>query len=731
MRLIFRKLTEIIFKNKLIFLLIWITVISVSLFSLLGADKENNEIELSGANNTDAAKLESILINDFKIKSGNSAAIVINKKVNTNLLVSELKNKFPQIDNISNVKSEESHNYQLLYIDFKQKYLFVEVQSLTKEIRNFFNQYQKKDNTKIYLTGNSAFYYDMKDSGKKDSAKGEIFALFCSLIILIFNFGALVSALIPILIGASTIIISNAIIKIFSIQIIPISQVMSGLVGLALSIDYSLFIVNRFREELKKENIIQDGYQALVTSMINSGKTILISALIMICSVSVLLIPDVSSSKIVVKNLLIVIIISFINSIIFLPVFLIYTKNLLDKPKFIAKYLKNSDNYLIWRKFASHVVEYPKRYFILSLSVLLLFALPVYNIKLWEPSQTLAPSDSESMQGYKLLEKDNWGGELIPIEIAIKSSEIIYTKDLISFVYDFTKYLENNPNVSSVQSITSWNKKFSKNDYFTLYNSLYPLGLISQNTQIQNMVNINTGENITLVKVFQKSLMDIESSHKIIKYAKEFNKNNKYQIYVGGMTARAKDFTNELYNYMPQMFFIIFVSIYILLFFYMKSAILPIKAGIMNFLPILSSYGIIVLIFQYGYFHQILNTPINHAVTAMVPLTLFCIVFGLSMDYEVLILSRISECYEQTNDVKEAVIEGLARSGSVITGAALIMLVVFIPGIFSTSPGIKEICIGIIAAIFIDSTIVRLFLVPSFVILMGKWNWWTPFKSKK
>ena len=115
----------------------------------------------------------------------------------------------------------------------------------------------------------------------------------------------------------------------------------------------------------------------------------------------------------------------------------------------------------------------------------------------------------------------------------------------------------------------------------------------------------------------------------------------------------------------------------------------------------------------------------------MVPLTLFCIVFGLSMDYEVLILSRISESYEQTNDVKEAVIEGLARSGSVITGAALIMLVVFIPGIFSKSPGIKEICIGIIAAIFIDSTIVRLFLVPSFVILMGKWNWWTPFKSKK
>jgi RND superfamily putative drug exporter len=567
----------------------------------------------------------------------------------------------------------------------------------------------------------------MKDAGKKDSSKGEFFALFFSLIILIFNFGSLLSALIPILVGATTIIFANTVIKMSGMEIIPISQVLASLVGIALSIDYSLFIVSRFREELKKH---QDHTDALSVALSNSGKTIIVSALIMLCSISALLIPDVSSSRIVVKNLMVVVTVSFINSILFLPIFLIYTRKLLEKPRFIASFLHKSDNYLLWRKFSTNIVNHPKRYFFLSLTLLILIAIPVFNLKLWEPSQTLAPQDSEAMIGYKLLENDNWGGELVPVEIAVKGDRIVYNQEFISYIYDFTEYLAKNPNVSSVQSITSWNSNFKKEDYLNLFNTLYATGFISQFPQISALVNVNSGSNITMIRVFPKSLMDIESSHEIIRYARQFQfKPEKYEVSVGGMVARARDFTNELYNYIPQMFFLIFFSIYILLFFYMKSVILPIKAAIMNFLPILSAFGILTLIFQYGWFHEILRTNVNNAVTAMVPITLFCIVFGLSMDYEVLILSRISENYEESGDVKEAVIEGLSRSGSVITGAALILLVVFIPGIFSTSPGIKEICIGIISAIFIDSTIVRLLLVPSFVVLMGKWNWWNPLKK--
>ncbi len=724
MKLLLKILSNIISKNILLLLLAWFLILFSSIYFLYNFKSSEIEDELVGATDTEAYMSSYILEKEFKIKSGNSSAIVLDSKINTDEIIKKIKDNFNQIENVIEIKSRNSHKYKLIYIDFKSKYLFVESQNLTKNLRVFVKYFENKYNSKMYVTGNASFYYDMKESGKDESSKGELFGLICSFMILIFNFGSLISAFIPIIIGATTLIFTNTVIKLIGMDFNPISQVLSGLVGLALSIDYSLFMVSRFKEEIDKA---QKHLEALKISLINSGKTIIVSALIMICSISVLLIPDVSSSRIVVKNLLIVVCISLINSIIFLPMILLICKNVLDKPKFISKMISDKGSYLRWKRFASHVVNYPKTYLILSSSLLILIASPVMYMKLWEPSQTLAPQKSESMIGYNLLQSDNWGGELVPIEIVVKTKENLFTEKNISFIYKFTEFLKKNKNIAEVQSITSWNPYFKESDYFNLYGNLYYTGLISHVGQVAQLVNIDKKADITLIKVFPKTLMDIEISHQIIRYAQTFDKLNN-EIYVGGMVARARDFTNELYNYVYLMLFIILISIYIILLLYMKSVILPIKAGLMNFLPIISSYGVLTLIFQYGYFSHALNIHVNNAVTAMVPISLFCIIFGLSMDYEVLILSRISEHYEETKDVKKAVVEGLAKSGSVITGAALILLAVFFPGIFSSSPGIKEICIGIISAIIIDSTIVRLFLVPSFIVLMGKWNWWNPLK---
>ena len=720
-------LSGIVGKYKAVLLVIWLSILFSSAYFLYNFKSDAIEEELLGATNTEAYYSAEILEKEFKIKSGNSSAIVVDQKINTDEIIDKLKRKFNQLENVVEIKSPNYHRYKIIYIDFKAKYLFVESQTLTKDLRLFVKDFEKKYNSKIYVTGNASFYYDMKESGKDESSKGELFGLICSFMILIFNFGSLVSAFIPIVIGATTLIFTDTVIKLIGMEFNSISQVLSGLVGLALSIDYSLFMVSRFREEIKKEN---NHFEALKVSLSNSGKTIIVSALIMICSISVLLIPDVSSSRIVVKNLLVVVLVALFNSILFLPMILIYAKDILDRPKFISKMIKDRGSYARWQIFATHIVNYPKRYLFLSSVFLILIASPVIYMKLWEPSQTLAPQKSESMIGYNLLQKDNWGGELVPIEIVVKTKENVFSEKSISFIYNFTEFLKRNKNVASVQSITSWNSNFKKEDYYNLYGTLYYTGMINQVGQIFQLVNTDKSADTTLIKVFPKTLMDIEISHQIIKDAQTFAKDDN-QVYIGGTVARARDFTKELYGYVGLMLTIILSSIYILLLFYMKSVILPIKAGIMNFLPIISSYGILTLIFQYGYFGNILSIHNNHAVTSMVPISLFCIIFGLSMDYEVLILSRISESYEETKNVKSAVVEGLAKSGSVITGAALILLAVFIPGIFSSSPGIKEISIGIISAILIDSTIVRLFLVPSFVVLMGKWNWWNPFKLNK
>jgi RND superfamily putative drug exporter len=722
-----KNFTHLIIKYRHFIFITWVLLIIFSIWNIKFNKVENFETELTGVKNTEAYEIVEILDQEFNYRQGSTCAIVLEKKTDPELLAEPLKKRFPPIHRAVEIKNQKEHKYQLILVEFKKDFPFTKAQVMTEEIREFLDHWSAQNNNKAHLTGNSAFQQDAKTGAKKDSKNGEIFALLISFFILVYNFGALVSAFLPLIIGATTLIIYNALLIFFHLPVNPVSQILTGLVGLALAIDYSLFIISRFREELLEKSY----EEALETTLKHTRKTIIFSALIMICSVSSLLIPNVSVSRTVVTGIMGVIAISLINSILFLPVFMIYARKILNKPEFIANYLNKRDKYSFWKQFSEHVVAHYKLYFILSTAILLLLSAPVFTIKLWEPVQSITPKDSESMRAYKMLEGDNWGGELVPVTIVIKSAQPygVYSKDFIEFTYHFTEYIKHNPNVAGLQSITSWNPQFKKDDYTNFYSSALSLNMLSQQNQFPL---INAKGDITIINIFPKHLMDLNETNDVLKNVREYAKNNqKYKILTGGVVARVKDFTRELYSYIPQMLLIILGGIYILLFFNMKSVILPIKAGIMNFLPILSSFGVLVLIFQYGFLSNIINTPVNHAVTNLVPIILFCITFGLSMDYEVFILSRINEVFEKTHDVKHSIIEGLAKSGAVITGAVLILLGVFLPGTFSSSPQTREICIGITAAIFIDATVVRLFLVPSFMVMMGKWNWWNPFGKVK
>ncbi|GIW21217.1 MAG: transporter [Candidatus Sericytochromatia bacterium] len=715
-------------KIKNFILITWIFLILISLLSINVIKRENYQIELDGVRNTQAYKVSKILENEFNIKLGNSCAIAIDSKsIKLDNLINKLKS-IKEIENIREIKSNKNHNTKILFIDFKKEFSFLYIQNLTPNIRNIVKQWSLDNKINAYVTGNSAFQYDINTFGKKDASKGEKFALVIALIILIYNFGSIVSSLIPLIIGASTLILLKAIIKIFYLPVNPISMILTSLIGLALAIDYSLFILSRYKEEYEITNNSEISIKKTIKSV---GKTIFFSALIMLCAISALLIPDLTLSRIVVLNIMLVILLTLINSLIFLPFLILGLNRYLDIPKFLNNLLKkyHEKNKLRWQYFSKHIVNNSKLYFLLSFLMLIILTFPLKNIKLWEPVQALTPSESESMKGYNLLKRDLWGGELVPVIVIVNSNKKngIYEKSFIEFIYKLTKDLKNKDYISDVQSLTSWKNDFTSEDFYKFYSSIFLLFALNQNN---NNPFINKDASLTIVNIFPKDIMNLEYTNKIIDFLSNYHLGNqKYEILIGGIVPRIKDFTKELYSYIPEMLLIIFLGIYILLFLYMKSIVLPIKATIMNFLPILASFGILVLIFQYGYLSDILNTPINNAITNIVPIILFCIIFGLSMDYEVLILSRISEEYYKTNDVKESIINGLSKISSLITGAVLILIGVFIPSIFSTSPQTKEISIGIISALILDATLVRLLLVPSFMFIMGKWNWYNPFKK--
>jgi len=722
---IFSKLFLKISRRPLHVLCFWVGLLVMIILVLLSHPGGQLETELTGAKGTEAYLVTEILKEEFGQRLGSSAAIMMSDPGQAEVLMSDLKNQFFQISETRLIKGKREHQWGLIGIAFNTDISLVEAQSLTKPIRAFIGQWEPGLASEILFTGSTAFQYDAKVESKKDSRRGELFALAISFVILILNFGALSSALLPILMGASSILCLNALVLIMGWSVNPVSRILTSLVGLALGIDYALFIVSRFRAELK----IHPYSRALKVSIEQAGATILFSGLIMICSLSALLIPDVSLSRTVMFHLILVIVFSLLHALIILPSLLLLGKKVLDWPGGLSQWVRRVDSYPFWKRFSSHVVNHYKFYFVLSISLLGLMSWPVTHMKLWEPIQGIAPKHSESMLAYEQLIDDHWGGELMPVVLVARTNTSVFDPDYIDWLYQLEEQLSALPETYRIQSLVSGGGHLS--EYQSLYSSMAAMRFLGVPEQFSQLVNTQNGSNLSLLYVFPRDTMDLKDTNAILSLARKFAKENpKHTLLTGGVVARVQDFTHELYRYTPLIIGFILLGVFLILWQHMGTVVLPIKAALMNFLPILGAFGVLTLIFQYGWGASILQTPQNGAVTNTVPLVLFCIVFGLSMDYEVLILSRISEAFYATGNVKESIIEGLAQSGSVISGAVLILLGVFIPGVFSSSPQTQEICIGIVAAILLDATIIRLFLVPSFMCLLGRWNWWKPEKKK-
>jgi RND superfamily putative drug exporter len=232
-----------------------------------------------------------------------------------------------------------------------------------------------------------------------------------------------------------------------------------------------------------------------------------------------------------------------------------------------------------------------------------------------------------------------------------------------------------------------------------------------------------------MISVISKYGMLDQHSQELVQTIRNTHPENGITVLVDGGTAGNIDYVHSLYTDFPIAVLIVSITTYIVLLLFFRSLFLPLKAILMNTLSILASYGALVVIFQNGYMHQALGfTPLGF-VEASSPILLFCALFGLSMDYEVFLLSRIQEAYWQTGDNTKAVALGLQRSGRIITSAALIVIVV--SACFATADMIlvKALGLGMALAVALDATLVRGLLVPATMRLLGDWNWWLPFKG--
>jgi putative drug exporter of the RND superfamily len=593
----------------------------------------------------------------------------------------------------------------ILFTPTKEEKLKPSLQTLRKTAL----QYKE---SKITVTGEPIMVEDLNEASQKDLAKAEMIGLPIALLVLIFAFGGLVAASIPIAIGVSSILVSMGVVyffhhvvdlSIFILNIIP-------MIGLALSIDFALLFINRFKEEI----LLHNSEDALIITLRTAGRSIIFSGLCVFIGLSGLLFIRIDIFQNVAIGGMIVVLVSILSSLTLLPLILFVLGNRINSlPLFRTK--GNHDR--IWINFSNFVMRFPILITLISLAALLACLIPIKDIQLAIPGKDAIPPNYESRIAFETYKE-----HFIP-NGREEENELI-------MILEAKKEMTN---VSALKNAGTFIEKLEKDDYVTYVESPFSISKIKDPALFSQMWATNKEFSGNLSRYIQKDKMllrvylaDDKTTKQIHKWVNKWDKAGEpFTLHLGGQVKFEQEIFNEIYQKAPYGFLLIIVSTLIILTIAFQSILIPIKAIFMNILSLGATFGIVVWIFQYGHF-QIEPVTIG----LILPVFVFSLVFGLSMDYEVFLISRIHEVYLETGDNTYATIIGLTSTSKIITSAAAIMIVITGAFSFTGVMPIKQIGIGIAIAIFIDATIVRLLLVPALMKLLGDWNWWFFGRSK-
>ena len=555
-----------------------------------------------------------------------------------------------------------------------------------------------------------------------------------SLIILLIVFGTIIAALLPIGIAFLTVLSAMGI-TIWLSNVTDVTQYavnIISLIGIGVSIDYSLFMVNRFREEMNRGHDIRTSTAMTVAT---AGKAVFFSGVTVgIGLMGMLFFENTGIPSLGIGGTLAVSV-AMIYSLVVLPSILAMLGSRVSdgwKLPFSFK-TENDAEDGIWSRIAKTVMERPWTVLIPTLVILLGAGLPFFQAEFSMASRDALPPDDETRVGFEHLD-DKWP------ESAANSA-------LIVLDFDGEDPLEEN----NIRMMYRWASD-QVNDSRVIDGFGYALGPIpgmSEDEVVDFWSSDELSPQMNATREYSRQLFLANSTTFFVfsldgpitgADSREFVSDIRNDrgsliddlvigddgaLLVAGFAAYSLDTLDAIADNLPIALAFIFISTIILIYIQVRSIIIPIKAIVMNILSISASFGMLVFVFQWGYGADLLNfTP--QPIEATNPVIMFCIVFGLSMDYEVLMLSRIHEEWERTGDNTLAVANGLQRTGRLITGAAAIMVVVFSAFGLSSVVILKQIGLGLALAILIDATIVRALVVPATMRLMGKWNWWSP-----
>ncbi|MGE0066413.1 MAG: MMPL family transporter [Solirubrobacterales bacterium] len=528
---------------------------------------------------------------------------------------------------------------------------------------------------------------------KPSTEVSEAIGLAAAVIILLFAFGTATAMMLPIVSAVIGLACALSVIRLLehAIEVPAVASTLATMIGLGVGIDYALFIVTRHKLQLADG---MDLHESIARATATAGGAVVFAGftvVIALCSLAFAGIPLVSTLGFTAA---IAVVVAVCAAATLLPAMLGALGPRINSLRVkLGKTHPDDKKPHGWLRWADGVADRPWRSAIAALAVLIVLALPIFQLQLGQNDISALPKDTTSRQAYDGLNAGFGPGVNGPLLIA---SEFTSPEEAKALLPKLQKAVAETSDVAAVSEPTL--DKQGTVSVFTAISASEPWA----------------DETVELVEELRDTTVPAALA------------GTKASAYVGGQTAGYIDLATQIADKLPLMIAIVVALSFIVLLIAFRSILVPIKAAAMNLISVAAAYGVVTAVFQLGWGSSLIGLDHSIPIVSFVPLLMFAILFGLSMDYEVFLLTQMREHFKQHGDARRAVVEGLANTGRVITSAAAIMVCVFTSFVLNGDPVVKEFGVGLAVAIAIDSTLVRCLLVPAVMVLMGERAWWLP-----
>jgi RND superfamily putative drug exporter len=583
-----------------------------------------------------------------------------------------------------------------------------------------------------YVTGDPAFDYDVRTIAAADSRLMERRLIPTTLVLLLLAFGTLVAAMIPIAVGYIAITVTLGLVAIAA-MLLPMSIFVLNLttmIGLGVGIDYSLLVVTRFREELE---VTPSRLEAAEETIRTASRTVITSgATVMIGFVALMIVP-LQETRSVGLGGLFVVATAMALAVTFLPAVLAILGRHVDEPRWLARRLRRLRSGKGWTRYARSIQRNPLRAVWISGALILALSAPALWLRIGLPAANWFPSDTDSGRGLAVLQDMGHGGALRPLRVVLDMTDgsPVLDPDRLRGLRAFSDTLRANPRVADVRGIVDLRPGVPLWQYIELY-----ADTARARQRMPDIFHsyVSRDGMATAVDVVLRDTVTLDGSLAAVQDVRGVNVRalpmlQHARLLVGGFSASNLDFRNRVLGLFPLLAVLVLGVTALMLALVFKSLLVPIKAVLMNSLSVGAAFGMTVVVFQWGVGGSLIGlTGPTKAIFVIGPVLVFAVVFGLSMDYEVFLLSRIKEEFDQTHDNDEATVTGLSVTGGTITSAAMIMIVVFGAFAFARVMAVQMIGFGLAVAVLLDATLIRVAMVPAVMHLAGRFNWWPGYR---